>query len=1080
MKLDNVIYDVETLAQAITEQWNAESTAFQAMYPSDTATSLVNVMSAYGSMLQYCLVSAMANCYTDSAFSEAGVYQLADTLGNTLHGNVSSQVLVNLTKNNFIGITLTIPAHTQFIIDGKKFFNPTAIICPANVETVTEIVLVQGEIRTVNKVSSGIENEKFYFSTDFKCNHNYVTVKVNGEEWIVSNSFLAYDKNSVYDVSQMNVCLLHTDPDGRSYIKVGNDQLGNLPLSGSNIQIQYAANEGEEGNIAESGKVGSLLTILSFMDTTGNVDTLNVTVTTTTTAYGGFSKQTLETLQYTSPAVFASGDRAIRRQDYEAMLQNKCGYLTTAVWGEYEEADKVGAYDSLMMNMVYYTGIKSFQTYPYFTIGSISDKNVYGGLLNSTRGFWGSFSFRIQNLTNTENSILVQDTGAKGQLFINNNNKDPRDSLLPDWKNTIGTRYLARLPKNYIASSGSGYKANETLLVKNTNGELIINVLEINEVGGVKSAMLQKYLATENWSVKSGNPFATAYNATPGQGSGFTVNLEFIEQENSTLIFTNDERGMNPPPTQAHPLINARSDQDPNLYYQSLWEPTLLQPVQIIVKYNEAKAIAGIKFQAANPERGTFPGTIAMFGTNIDPMPSIDNLRNSENWDRVIDRTFINNPYGNENENWSDWMPTNCFKGTADLSGQPEYNRYKYYVIEFYSVDDNNTVGEHFVTFNKIKMLYEDDASVLYYDRNGIFEIRFPVAGSPGPGGTEDGYLTEDLLNTNIYPMYSYNIQLEGVTAANGYRDGNTLAYIFRKDDTVIPFTVDIVNIDNGVFDFKVNGSSVLSGTEYVTLNGPASLDETPVYKASLDLNESGQIDDEKGGQGYRRNDIVVINGTNNQLKLRVAEVSGTGSVRQLVWLNDISYGEKYEGEFDTTLLVPAEGSTGTGLKVTVISTPTSGNGINPGRGGTIFISSTNNLQVDATFTGNRIDTRSINNLDQPIINAYNHFTTFLEFKQPEITQVSIRLEAELSQTATMTSGLILQNIKNNVQKLFEVTPDYIGKGLKLSDIYTAVMNTPNVKWCRVLSPLDNVEVNKNGLLILSGVEITEVIQNFK
>ena len=108
MKLDNVIYDVETLAKAITEQWNAESTAFQAMYPSDTATSLVNGMSAYGSMLQYCLVSAMANCYTDSAFSEAGVYQLADTLGNTLHGNVSSQVLVNLTKNNFIGKIFTI------------------------------------------------------------------------------------------------------------------------------------------------------------------------------------------------------------------------------------------------------------------------------------------------------------------------------------------------------------------------------------------------------------------------------------------------------------------------------------------------------------------------------------------------------------------------------------------------------------------------------------------------------------------------------------------------------------------------------------------------------------------------------------------------------------------------------------------------------------------------------------------------------------------------------------------------------------------------------------------------------------
>ena len=33
MKLDNIIYDVNSLAKAIAEQWNTESEAFKAIYP---------------------------------------------------------------------------------------------------------------------------------------------------------------------------------------------------------------------------------------------------------------------------------------------------------------------------------------------------------------------------------------------------------------------------------------------------------------------------------------------------------------------------------------------------------------------------------------------------------------------------------------------------------------------------------------------------------------------------------------------------------------------------------------------------------------------------------------------------------------------------------------------------------------------------------------------------------------------------------------------------------------------------------------------------------------------------------------
>ena len=131
MKLDNIIYDVDSLATAITEQWNNESEAFKAMYPSDTSTALINIFAGYGCLLQYMLLGAIANCYTTTAFSTAGIYQLAETLGNSLHGNTSSQVTVKIRKRNLLGKLTTIPAKTQFEIKGKKFFNPSAIILPA-------------------------------------------------------------------------------------------------------------------------------------------------------------------------------------------------------------------------------------------------------------------------------------------------------------------------------------------------------------------------------------------------------------------------------------------------------------------------------------------------------------------------------------------------------------------------------------------------------------------------------------------------------------------------------------------------------------------------------------------------------------------------------------------------------------------------------------------------------------------------------------------------------------------------------------------------------------------------------------
>lgn len=1478
MELDKIVYDKDSLASALIEQWNNESDTFKAIYPSDTATALANVFAAYGAMLNYILVSAMANCYTDTAYSEMGVYQLAQTLGNTLHGNNSAQVQVLIEKENFKGIQTNIPKNTLFKIDDKRFFNPNEILFPAMVDKVANVVLMQGELITVNKLTNGISNERFYFSSDFKASHEYIKVKINGEEWSVADSFLEYDGNNVINKESLNVVVLKTDPDGRTYVKLGDGEFGALPPAQSMLTIEFVSNEGSAGNIGEIGTEGKLETSLVFADNYGKQDVLKLKITTTTTAYGGFDKQSLETLRQTSPYVFASGHRAIRRQDYNALLQNKCGYITSKAWGEYEQSNLVGAYDSLMMNMVYYTGIKSFQHYPYFNIDYITNSNEYSSGLFTEKGFYGSHTLRISNQKDEKSQIFIQDTSGKGILFINNDNQDPRDDLLKDWLKTeqqtgngpIKSGYVMSLPDNCIAVAGSGYKVNDILVLNHTKGEIKIVVTAIDNTGKVQSIAFaiengkELNIASEDWTAKY-DSFTTSYDSlTPGQGIGLKVKIENTNVYRSPLIYTNDltssdgSEGI----VQYHPISHARSDTNDTKYYQSLKSPSLLQPVQIILDYSfddseeildkQSEAITAIKFKAAPANVGTFIGTFAMFGTNVSPMPSRDNVRNNEEWTVLINRTTLNNPRGNLNGDWTDWIPLSTFTQTMDNNHKPVFNKYKYYIIEFYSAEDDPLIEEPLITIGKLKLLYGSSSSVLYYNDNSKIYLNLPTK-------EKDNHT---LLGNSSFPFYNYNLTAKNVTRENGYANGNILSYVYTNNNITLPFYIEVLDIDNGIFKYTLNNSQMLVGNVEINPESDLSLDTTPVYQvndASIlskgtdykvndefevvgytfdpTISSTGEIyneenvllgsiknniiyndnDQEVGyvlgkneinitkvnktvfsntntdkvigfvensdnvayklsgkqqlgyvdakgivwenriensnpykylasvissdvgftkdtilpttyklsedktqikitevdasgtivsatltnmyfvsdlqtdlpdvlgfkiksltnseaiikvkvstyeflpktyvlevqgiklnGTGFKVDEVcdiigyeeitetssgshtikkffvslslnaiipslsvpedtedvpesVVLNNSyqlvpvmtvtvkdvdtsgtitdiecnpkestynfassvlktydldknaatiniecvhepytysgtqygnlveskekvslidsafnfkgllhtsnglvynaeqteilgycdkdklytnlkgyhtlsdlsNNKLIGRITAVGDMGTVNSFVWIKDKLIGNKFErANYDTVTIT--EGAVGKKLILNMESISRSGvNGVS-GSGGKLKIETQNNLSLDATFIGNRIDTQDIAKLDQPIIDKYNHFTTFLEFQQPEIVQTNIIATVSLNTTVVRTSPVIIQEIKNNIQKLFEITPDYIGKGIKLSDIYSKVMEVEGVKWCRIDYPTDNISVLEYDMLICNNINIVE------
>lgn len=1114
MKLDNIVYDIDSLRSAIIENWANDSPTFAAMYPSETTTALANLFAGYGAFLQYFIVSTMANCYTDTAFSREGIYQLAVTLGNVIHGNSSAQVLTTFTKNNLISMNITIPAETTFLINGKKYFNPHGILLPAGVSTVKDIVLVQGEVLEVTKTTSGIPYERFYFSTDFKANHNYVRVYVNGEEWSVSDNFLDYEKNYVSDPNLTKMLVLRTDSDGRSFLKVGDGQLGNLPISGSTILIHYVSNDGEDGNTSEIGLNGTLENSLMFSDRYGKQEDLDLSIVTTSTSYGGFGTQSLEILQMTSPWVYASGHRAVRRQDYIAMLTNKCGYVTANVWGEYEQANKAGAYDALMMNMVYYTGLKSFESYPYSSIGYLSNFYNYEGTVGSNRGFYGSYAIKISDKKNPDEFILVQDTGAKGFLFINNNDLDPRDSLLPDWEASLNNNaFFVALDSVPISNKGFDYKVGDIVYFgifdsisnKIIDSNLSVLVTSVDSDGGVEKIKLQQRLTNSDYPWTSGASYSCEAINTTGNGKNLVINVQTaITKLNRSLVKTNDLSG-EPGEVQNNPITYAKSNTTNEIWYQSLHTPSLLQPVQIIIDYRDSpdgEGLAGVKFQATSSHK--FFGTFALYGTNSSN-PSFDNIRNSEQWTRLIDLTTVERP-GPQKDYWTNWYPTNCLTHitTEDNEKQVTLEKYRLFVIEFYSTEEtaDSTQYEGYVHIDKIKMLYEEDCSYIDYSDNSKININFPIVGSPGPDLQDDenlGFLRTNLLNEEKYLLYNYDTQIDGLTAANGYKDGNILSYTYTENGISTTFLVKIVNIVNGVYSVTVRdkissiGSTKLVGSNYINTVVPVSLDEQAVYTVDFQNVKFGDYSTGEGyGQNYRINDIITIDNTDSQLRFKVTATDNFGGVLQAIWLNDVLVDnqseevEKFINDYmnestdEPGKNLPTTGGYGSGLTVNIQMQRASGNGETTGEGGSIKITSEENIDVSVSFIGNRIDTQEINYLDQPIVEKYNHFTTYMEFVQPEVKQVEMTIEACLSTTASVTSNMIIQEIKNNVNELFKVTPDYLGRGIKLSDIYTAVMSTPNVKWCKVLEPVDNVEANVDGFLIPTYITVNEVIKEYK
>lgn len=1058
MKLDSIVYDYGTLQSAIVNTLNSESPTFQAIYPSDTATSLTNVLAAYGSMLQYQLVSAMANMYTDSAYSEAGIYQLAETLGNRLHGNISSQIYCNITRTNLKGVNVVIPAGSRFVVEDLNFFNPEAITFPISSNTVPKVKLIQGILLRSEQVTSGISGEKIYFCDDFKCNTNLVKVYVNGVQWDITDSFLPYVVTDDSVANRAYAVILKTDPDGRTYIKFGNNTNGRIPEKGSNVTIEYISNEGANGNLNNNNLEINLSTPIYYTNTSNTRERLEVDITAISTASGGFDTQSLEVLKESSPYVFGSGQRAVRRNDYKAMLLNKCGYLTCNVWGEYEEAAIQGGYDKIMMNMVYYTGIKSIQKYdlqPVKTL-DIDIANIAAKKYALKVELYDYAGHYVQSLpknpeadpnpvlTTNVDQALQFSTREEANAFITTNNLEyvydetKTSPIVPVW--------LTNVDSHFYNVSGS---------ISGARGFLGSYVVDIASYDIDNSVVSVKYRDRQGTGILTCDPSINSV-LKDFEKDVFPVNdLKVDEGVKITL----NQATNGAPITEI--LISEKTEDDDDYitsgktFNDQPFVITFDNPLQVRFEFPERTKVGAFAFKTPKSAEnyGKFMHQFAIYGTNKtinsatpgESEPDYTNIKNNSDWDKLSGMQTFDTELGLNN--YSDWITTNIYN--PDQSTEEEEN-----------VTATNTVIGNVSTFT-IRDLVSDDYSYVirvngetaptntytisrYDPTNPIRTITFNKIIEPDIPvvvyGTSYDWTKYKYYVIEIYTIHDSLIKSPQKVAFRQikalYKD--SLSTIDYSNNNAINLNIPIAYSDP---------SNTSNETKRLCLPNNMQYYE---YKVTLNnLNE-----------GYRTGDILrwsnTIDGIVYTFEIDIVNLAASlFNIRLKTSENEV-FSSNLRGKSNIT------------VNNDTLDAATS---LTHGSGGTITITSTSTVNVYGSYTGNFYTNSDIQSADLPTLNKYNHFTTYIEFKQPLIKNVVIEANVEYENVTNYQT--VRNNVITAINELFDLKPFSIGSSLNVSDIWKAINSVEGVRRFTVVTPVSDINCLPYELLMLPAENLT-------
>ena len=325
-EMDFVNYSFDDLVTQLTNKVK-EKDAWKDTYRSGTGQMLIELLAYVGNLVLYYTERRAEESYILTAQNRSSIINLVRLLNYVPRRGTSSTGILTFSIVPGHSAKIFIPQYTECQSNsGIKYLTKEDVVMEVG-QTSIDVDAIQGELQTITFTATGILSYEYNISKTNVENDN-LFVYVNGELWTKVDSFIDA-------VASSKQYILRHELDDTITIIFGDNVFGKAPDDGDSVLIKYIETEGASGNVYDTARITTVTDAL--VDEDGIAITLEVT--NNDVFLGGADEETAEEIRYNGPRVFSTGDRAVTKEDYLAILvAYGSGIKTVNVWGERSES----------------------------------------------------------------------------------------------------------------------------------------------------------------------------------------------------------------------------------------------------------------------------------------------------------------------------------------------------------------------------------------------------------------------------------------------------------------------------------------------------------------------------------------------------------------------------------------------------------------------------------------------------------------------------------------------------------------------------------------------------------------------
>lgn len=332
-RLNVTALDFDTIKENLKEFLRQQSEFSDYDFEGSGLNILLDIL-AYNTHYNAYYLNMVANeSFMDSAMLRNSVVSHAKKFGYVPRSASAPRAIINVTVDSGSSNTgtLTIPRGYTFLsnqIENRSYnfvtLDTHTVSKTGNNFIFTSIPIYEGNFVTYNYTHSQSSNPKQTFTIeDESIDTSTLTVSVQPSIANTQSKIYTLATDALSVTGNSEVFFLQESQDGKYQFYFGDNVLGKKLPDGAYLTVTYLTTNGTIANKANN-----------FIATSGLSGYVNITVNSLTGASGGAERETVDEIKYAAPLNFLSQNRAVTKNDYIRLIQQKYpAFESVNVWG---------------------------------------------------------------------------------------------------------------------------------------------------------------------------------------------------------------------------------------------------------------------------------------------------------------------------------------------------------------------------------------------------------------------------------------------------------------------------------------------------------------------------------------------------------------------------------------------------------------------------------------------------------------------------------------------------------------------------------------------------------------------------